>query len=463
MSTSATNAGEQAADRLPELRSSFTGARLAPPRSKPRPPHRRTERPFAGAILVLVLLGAGGLAAQSSIRRALGAYWTSWPGSTTLSEALAIDVSNPVTHRRAAFLAAQRDADPAAALAELRETVRLSPLDLNARLELAAMLQASGEDDQAEATLREAAEIDRGYRPRWSLTNFYLRQGRIDEFWESARSALLAYPESTPMVLGLCWRAFADSTLILDKAVPDSPEVYRKYFAYLLEQERLEALAELWPRLATGLEGQDVPMASLFLDRLILAENVELAVEVWNRLCSGKFLSYTPLAYPSGPYLTNGDFATRISGFGFDWKVPPARGVFRVQRPADFGTRALEIRLSGSQGESAILLSQVTPLPPGRYLFRYEYATQRLPRLTGLYWVVRDNQTDRILAQSPFIEAAEDYWNTLSFLFDAAEDSRFLRLELRYTLPEGVENHRGRYVMRHAALTSVAGEEAAAK
>ena len=460
MSTSATNPQEEAAELLPGRRTSFSGARLTPPRAKPKPPLLRNERPVAGAVVVFALVAASGFAAQAAARRALASYWTSWSGSSAVAKALLADPSNPVALRREAFLAAQRSGDPGDAAPGLRQAAAYAPFDLTPRLELAASLQAAGKADEAEQILLEAAELSSGYRPRWSLTNLYLREGRMEEFWKSARSTLIAYPESTGMVLGLCWRAFGDSALILEKGVPDAPEVYRRYFAYLLSQERLEALEELWPRLAPVMEARDVPMASLFLDRLVFAEEVAEAVEVWNHLCRQEFISYTPLSYPEGPYLTNGDFATRVSGVGFDWKVPPAQGVFRVQRATDFGTRALEVRLSGAQNDDAVLLSQVAPLPPGRYLFRYEYATQRLPRLTGLYWIVRDNQTERIIAQSPFVEAAEDYWNTLSFVFDAPEDAGFLRLEFRYVRAQDTEKHRGRYVMRHAALTAVDSETA---
>jgi hypothetical protein len=460
MSASAKNPQEDIAELLPNVRTSFSGARLTPPRAKPEPPRLRNERPLAGAVVVFGLVVASAFAAQAAVRRSLAAYWTSWSGSSAVTKALLADPSNPVALRRQAFLAAQRSGDPGDAVPALRQAVTYAPFDLTPRLELAVSLQASGNTDEAERALLEAAALDSGYRPRWSLTNLYLREGRMEEFWESARSTLLAYPESAGMVLGLCWRAFGDSTLILENGVPDAPEVYRRYFAYLLNQERLEALEELWPRLAPVLEARDVPMASLFLDRLVFAEEVDEAVEVWNHLCRQKFLSYAPLSYPEGPYLTNGDFATRISGVGFDWKVPAAGGVFRVQRATDFGTRALEVRLSGAQNDDAVLLSQVAPLPPGRYLFRYEYATQRLPRLTGLYWVVRDNQTESIIAQSPFVEAAEDYWNTLSFVFDAPEDGGFLRLEFRYVRAQDTEKHRGRYVMRHAALTAVEDESA---
>ncbi len=442
-------------EQYPSAGSSFRGARIAAPRPKPAAPDLRAANPVAGRVLVFLLLALALFGVRSAVSRALGAYWASWASSSALSRAAGLTAPNPVVQRRAAFLASQRSGDPSAAEPPLRQAVGLAPLDLTSRLELAAVLQASGREGEAERALLEAAELDRSYRPRWSLTNFYLRQGDIGKFWQSARETLIAYPESAPMVLGLCWRAFGDSTLILDKAVPDDPEVIRRYFAYLLRQERLEALSELWPRLAPNLEGRDVPMTSLFLDRLIFAQQTGLAVEVWNLLCREEYLSYTPLNYPEGPYLTNGDFNTRISGVGFDWKAPSARGVYRVQQPPRFGIRTLDVELTGAQSDRSVLLSQIIPLPPGRYLFRYEYATQGLPRLTGLFWVVRDNQTERVLAQSPYIDAAEDYWNTLSFLFDAPEDVDFFRLEFRYATPPDTNRHRGRYVMRHAALGQV--------
>jgi hypothetical protein len=453
--SSPANARTDPAEQLPALRTSFSGARLTPPRPKPKPPRRSTERPVAGALLVGAFLLFALFAAVFSMRLALSVYGAAWARSGALEKGIDLGPANPVALRREAFLASQRSGDPSQAEPVLRETVALAPLDLTARLELAAILQASGKDDEAEAALLEASKLDAGYRPRWSLANLYLRRGQIDKFWESAQSTLLAYPESAPMVLGLCWRAFGDSTLILDKAVPDDPEVYRRYFSYLLQQERLEALEELWPKLAPVMTARDVPTASLFLDRLIFAQEVDEAVKVWNHLCTQKFLTYAPLNYPDGPYLTNGDFRSRISGVGFDWKVPAAQGVFRVQRPTEFGARALEVRLTGGQSDNALLLSQVVPLPPGQYLFRYEYATQRLPRLSGLFWTVRDNQTERVLAQSPFVEAAEDYWNTVSFLFDAPPDVKFFRLEFRYLRAEGTDRHRGRYVMRRAALSAV--------
>jgi hypothetical protein len=225
MNSSSANAWEDSLEQFSGPRTSFVGARLTPPRAKPQPPGPYLRRPAASAIFLVALVSLAAFASQSSLRRAFASSWTASAAPSDVTRAIEVDPINPVARRHEAFLAAQRSGDPGDAAPGLARAVELAPLDYLPRLELAAVLQASGSDSEAESALLAAVELDPGYRPRWSLTNFYLRQGRMDDFWESARQTLLANPESTPMVLGLCWRAFGDSSLILEKAVPDSPEI----------------------------------------------------------------------------------------------------------------------------------------------------------------------------------------------------------------------------------------------
>ncbi len=429
---------------------------VAAPRPKPDPRRAPQRRSPASALLAVGVLLVCVLGVVSGGRRLAGEAWIGDPSRASLERATAWLPDNPAGWMKLAALAAREDGEPGAAIDPLGRLIELRPEDSAARVEMALALESVGNLGETEQRLLEAAEIDPGFAPRWSLANFFLRQGREDDYWEWTQRSLRADFQQLPAVMDLCWRAFDDGDLILEKGVPDIPNVNRAYFEYLIDSRELGSMLTIWPRLEPDLTAADLPNVSLYLDRLLLADQVEQAVEVWNRMCERQFLPFQKLSLDDGPFLTNGDFKGRISGLGFDWKIPPAEGVTRIQSRNEDGEFAFEIRLSGGQAEYTQLLLQLAPVRPGvRYVLIYEYATQQLPAETGIGWVVRDGRTEQVISEPAPLENAEKFWYETSFSFDVPADVSLLRLELKYQRVPGTTRQRGRLVMRNLRLETL--------
>lgn len=437
-----------------------------PPRPKPAPrpsPYAVNAKTsaFAALVLLVCLFGLGQL-----LRRATAENWAARGDRESVERATAWTSGNSAAWLKLASLQSHEGED-AEAIESLRRAAAALPFDPAPRREFALALEQAGKIEEASVQLREAAGLDRSFVSRWTLANFYLRTGQTEEFWPWIRQAIEFDPARLPLAMDLCWRAFGapDGERILELAIPDTPDANRAYFAYLLDSERVEPMRNMWPRVEPDLTAADVPNVALYLDRLLLADYVEDAVEAWNRLSERDFVPLEPLSIEEGPYLTNGDFVERVSGLGFDWKIPRAEGVGRRQVPGDNGEYFLEVVLSGGQAEYTPVIIQMLPIGPGRrYALIYEYLTQQLPAETGIGWVVRDGRTEQPVATPPPLENAEDFWYETSFSFDAPADARLLQLELKYERVPGTARERGRFLMRNVRLellAEVADDEAA--
>jgi hypothetical protein len=199
--------------------------------------------------------------------------------------------------------------------------------------------------------------VDHQLEPRWTLANFYFRQGRVEEFWTWVRSALeVSYGDRRP-VFDLCWRQSSDGEEILRRAIPDREDVAADYVRFLMN--RPEALAAAAKRLHQ--QGLLLGVTDVLLD----AKRYSDAVEVWRQ--SGR-------AAPEG--ITGPDFEAPQTGHGFDWRWSNAQGTTH-QSPA-------RIRLTGEQPESVELVRQsVGGLRPGA---RYRLQAKLSVEVPGVSW-----------------------------------------------------------------------------
>ena len=426
------------------------GAAIKPPRAKPLPPRRPRRNSVGELALIAVCLLAAAYGLQSAVRRAVAEALIGRGSPDEVELAVRLTPDNPVAWMRLALT--QDDGVEA-----LRRAAALQPGDGAGWIRLALELEAQGDIAGAEEAALRAAEADRGFEPLWTLAGFYLRQGRDEEFWRYIRAAVAARPERTPAAAALWWRLLDDPAEIWAKAAPEEPAALRHYLAYLVGRGRYEALPAVWDRVGPGAAPSDAAMAAELLESLLAAGEVDLALKVWNSLTARRLIELERLSPAEDRFLTNGSFAARISGIGFDWRLDPAPGVFRLQPLLQGSEPSLEIRLSGGQEERTLLLSQVAPLLEGeRFVFHCRYVTQQLPPRTGLRWAARDHRTGRILAESEPIEAAEEFWGGSVFAFATPPGVRLVRIELSYQREPETELFQGRFVMRSAELVRAA-------
>jgi hypothetical protein len=286
----------------------------------------------------------------------------------------------------------------------LQEIARLKPRASAPRIRLGLAAELRGDTNQAERWLKEAYSIDRQFETRWTLANFYFRQGKMQEFWTWMRSALEMSYGDRVAAFDLCWRASGDDQEILDRAIPDRREVVASYLAYVLSHNRQAAIAGVANKLAKIRTIEDLPL-------LYSATDVVLDPDLWQALGNAR---------PNG--ITHPDFEEPRTGHGFDWRIIETPG---VTHQSFEGHR---IRFSGQQPESCELLRQMVGglRPSAPYTLRWETRTQAIASPTGLVWQIA-NRTGEI--------AASDDWSAGKMTF--APDSDHAVLVLTYHRPEG--------------------------
>lgn len=290
----------------------------------------------------------------------------------------------------------------------LRRAAALSPADASIRIHLGLREELAGRIAVAEAELLQAARLSRKYLPRWSLANFYFRQGRRESFWYWTREALeVSYGDRTPL-FELAWRLEPDPRFLLEKVIPSRRAVQSDFSWFLLDRGAPEAASRLMAVLAAAAEIEERERWLAATDRLIEAGAGWAAAEVWNGLCRRGLLPYPPLEPQAGLTITNSDFSLWTTGRGFDWKVSGIEGVYVTPaRPAGW-----RISLTGRQPERCEILRQtllVGARKRHRLECRYRAEFRGLDRGTasGLRWRIRAPDGG-LLAESGWLRSGGD-------------------------------------------------------
>jgi tetratricopeptide (TPR) repeat protein len=335
----------------------------------------------------------------------------------------------------------------AKSLAELDRALALNPRYTAAWIARGLEAEAAGDRKKAEASLLQAAEVDRLYLPRWTLVNFYLRAGDLPQFWKWARRAAgMAYDPAA--LFQLCWRASGDAREILQRAIPDTPALREAYLDFLMRTNRLEAAGPVAVELSQRAGAPQLDLLLRYCDALLAGRRVNPAVQVWNALAARRIIPNNALDPTTGASLTNGDLAAAPLLRGFDWRPAHVEGA-----ALSFNTdsREMSLSLSGRQPESCDFVEQYLPvLPNAKYHFRYRYRTRDLAAETGLVWSLVDGRTVADLGAGAV--RASDGWNEQTIEFYAGSGSDLLRVLLRYRRPPGSMRAEGSVVFTRFTL-----------
>jgi tetratricopeptide (TPR) repeat protein len=133
-----------------------------------------------------------------------------------------------------------------------------NPRDTNVSLQLGLQLERAGDFAQAEKILLKAARYDHQYQPAWTLTNYYFRRGRRDQFWQWAqRAAELSYDDGRPL-LRLATALEDDSWIVMDR-LGRKPVFLRTYLDMLIAEDRRDAARQVAAKLAELHDPADEP------------------------------------------------------------------------------------------------------------------------------------------------------------------------------------------------------------
>lgn len=302
-------------------------------------------------------------------------------GRTELVRAIALAPENSENYLRLAA------ADPQSPVDIIKTAIRMNPREPRGWLELAAATIQSGDPQQGEEYLMRAAELDKTFAPRWKLAELYATTGNVAKFWPAMRKALsMAQDDLTP-AFELCWSLSGDSQTVLDRALPNDPEVIRRYLLFLLNGERLQAAHPVAARLS---EFQGPAITSTLLEycnRSLQQGAAGPALQVWNGLCDRGRLPYPGLRPEAGRIITNGTFGREFIQSAFDWRLSKVPDVVVSRVSPETG---LKFKFFGDEPENFVLLSQYIPLSRGKkYQVTVRYTTSNIPPLSGLSWRIK--------------------------------------------------------------------------
>jgi tetratricopeptide (TPR) repeat protein len=425
---------------------------VRPARLKPASPSRRMRnRPhdfLAMAVIAVICL----FCMQASWRRSLAEHWIADPKPEGLELAVQLTPGNGEGWIRLGQALTGRGDDPQRAMDAIRRGVELGPYNPEAWIALGLETEAQGNPELAEQHFKKAFEVDHGFEARWSLANFYLRQGRTEEFWRWIRETIAFSPRGFYPGVELCWRASDDHAAILENAIADDPDLNRRYFAYLRASGRAEAAAAVWERVKDNLIEADRVDALWLLAAWLRQGRRSDALDIWNRLIRAAILPYELLSPETGVVLTNADLRQPPTGEGFDWQLFPSDDI-RPQIEPLGDERSVVFHFSGMQDQSSPLLRQFVPLQPGaKYRFDFRYSADELASNTGVRWTAYAGiaENTEVLARTESLAASPDM-RLMSFDVTSPKEG-LISLVLEYERFPGTTRKSGRFRASHFAF-----------
>ena len=415
---------------------------------------RRVSRPTVGADLRFVAVRiAGCLLALGMSCAFYGAIRLSWAdylahreSASQVQGALQLAPGNAGYWLHWADLL---EAEGGSARVGVERAAHVDPYDAAVWIRAGIEAESRGDYTRAEQNLLRAAERSRQYAPRWALANYYFRRDDAAHFWPWARSAMGMAYGSLDLLFDLCWRMRPDPAEILDRGIPDNPNVLRDYLGFLLNTHRLEAATAAAERLAAHASPQNRDVLLSYIGLMLEKAHWAEAISAWNALCTRGILPYAPLDPAHGSLVTNGAFVDELLDAGFDWHLVPARGIFVAHSDVP---PSLRFDFDGNQPEGLPLMYQFVPVEPlRRYTLRSEYQTEGISGGTGLQWrVSKAPEGADIPLERTFLSA--DEWTSATRTFTVPEGISMVRVSLVYERQPGTVRIEGSLRLKNVSL-----------
>ncbi|HXE75965.1 MAG TPA: hypothetical protein VNN18_10070 [Candidatus Xenobia bacterium] len=269
------------------------------------------------------------------------------------------------------------------ALENYRRATELNRFESRYWLDLANLLELTGERAQAEAAVASALRVDpRSPQTLWRVGNFWLRTAEPQRAFPYLQQALLADPSLAAALLQTCHKAIGDPEVLLREVVPHEPRFLLVYLRVLVRAQLTAAAAPVWRRLVEIGGGFEARQALFYVNHLLDTAHVADALEAWNDL---KRLRLIPVGAQSEELLYNADLRQPILNGGFDWRAVELPRVSVTLEPgAGEEAPAVVIRFSGEDNLDYHHFYQLVPVEPNqRYRFTAWMATAGVTTESG--------------------------------------------------------------------------------
>ncbi len=323
---------------------------------------------------------------------------------------------------------------PEDAIQQFEESVKVNPYDPQAWINLAAAHEFEGDTSKAEKDLQRASILAPNLPLyQWTIGNYYLLHGNIDEAFRHLKVVLAGSREYDRTVFNVAWKASGNAGQILHDLIPNNLAAEFSYLNYLVADQRFPEAEAVWKRIAQNPETFDPHEASGYIDTLIKTGRADAAYQAWTDL-QAKGLVRTPPAGPNVDLVTNGNFEDPLINMGFGWRIQDVPGVYAGPDTATFHSpgHSLSVQFSGTQNLNYHQIFQfVKVLPNHSYELDAFMKTQGITSASGPRLEVVDAYDPRALdIFTPRMTGTSGGWNPLNLQFKTGPKTQLLHLAL---------------------------------
>lgn len=338
---------------------------------------------------------------------------------------------------------------------DLLRASQLNPLDSRVPMALGLRAEFRGEAALAENYLRRAVELDKQFKPSWTLANFYFRHDQPEKAWPLLRHCLELEPlgfDADP-VFDLCWNAQPDPAKILALVPKRNPRLLQ-YLAYLVRRNHPAEAAQVWPdalSLVSRSSAEDTGILKPLPDFLARGGHAEEAIRVWNGLVERGMVRGAPLDPAHGKSFADPGFSLGVTESRFGWTAAEPPGVF-----ASNVESSLRFEMDGNEPEVFDLADTTAAVLPSRnYKLTWGADSEHLslPEDPGFFFRIRPvgdaaSNPDPAAKCPPLLAARAE-----ACQFSTGPATRLLQLTLSYSRAPGTTRPHGSFLLHNVRLT----------
>jgi Tfp pilus assembly protein PilF len=328
--------------------------------------------------------------------------------------------------------------DPSAGIAALGRAVQAAPFDYRFWLELGRGYESDGQVAAAERAFQQALQLaPRYFETHWTLANFHLRSGRVEESLQQFRQALELSGEATGAELRqtktrAALNAFEAITQALGlnfaalrQLTPADGYSQAALAKYLADHQALDPALEIFRALAPQQQ----------LSERAALESLLAAAQAQHRYHEARAL-WLAFALADDSLIYNGGFEHEFNSLpaGFDWSLPAPHAEARVRRDdaqAHTGRFALRLTFAMQMQSELHSYGQLLVVEPQRqYRLRYFVKTVKAPDRAP-YLEITDAAQPQLFALRSPVPAGTNEWREQALVFTTPAETRALRLVIR--------------------------------
>jgi tetratricopeptide (TPR) repeat protein len=341
---------------------------------------------------------AGIDSARVSVRLAPDDPQTHWSVATLLKNSLAGD-------------------QVAEALKSFEEAARLSPNDYRLWMDLGRARSQAGDLAGADKALRQAVVLAPGYSyPRWYLGNLLLREGQNDQAFAELRQAADSEASLRPQIFNLANHVYGDDLEKIKSVLGGKAEARTQLISYLISRNRLDDAVRVWSSLSPSERGPEKVTSDSLINGLISAKRFKSAYEVYRQ-------SAPSSASEMGGIL-NGSFEEDIPDAGqspFGWQIkslPPQAQINLDKSVRHGGGRSLRVLFKSTSQLVFNNISQLSITDPSTpYRLEFWVRTEDLKSVGTPVIEIVDPVNGEVIGKSDALHAVTADWQPMTIVF----------------------------------------------